>query len=99
MPVLSVPADDWARWVADNGGLVLDIREPVEWEQGTLPGSTLISMSEIVDRIGELPRDRPILCVCRSGNRSLQVAAYLDGLGFPTVANMVGGLKRLGLQH
>jgi rhodanese-related sulfurtransferase len=56
-------------------------------------------MSEIMDRIGELPRERPILCVCRSGNRSLQVAVYLDALGFPTVANMVGGLKRLGLQH
>lgn len=98
MPVHAVAAQEWEEWVTDNGAMVLDIREPPEWELGTLPGSTLISMSEILDRLDELPKDRPILCICRSGNRSHQVAAYLDALGYPTVANMVGGMKRLGLQ-
>lgn len=91
-------AEEWETWVTENRAMVLDVREPEEWEQGTLPGSTLISMSEIVERIDELPRKLPILCVCRSGARSSQVAVYLDASGFDYVANLAGGMKALGLQ-
>jgi rhodanese-related sulfurtransferase len=55
-------------------------------------------MTELVERIDELPKDRPILCVCRSGSRSQQVAAYLTMNGFGDVANLSGGLKALGMQ-
>jgi rhodanese-related sulfurtransferase len=54
-------------------------------------------MSEIIQRIDELPADRAILCVCRSGNRSQQVAAYLTMSGYENVANLSGGLKALGM--
>lgn len=93
-----VRASEWESWVAGNRAIVLDVREAREWAAGTLPGSVLVSMSEIVERIGELPTDRPILCVCRSGNRSQQVAAYLTMSGFDDVANLSGGMKALGLQ-
>jgi rhodanese-related sulfurtransferase len=96
--VHQVGAEEWEAWVTGNRAMVLDVREPGEWDQGTLPGSTLISMSEIVERIDELPRQLPILCVCRSGARSSQVAAYLDASGFDSVANLAGGMKALGLQ-
>ncbi len=102
MPVVNgvapVPAAEWETWVTENQGLILDVREPYEWEAGTLPGALLISMGELLERIDELPRDRPILCVCRSGSRSHQVAAYLAMSGFAGPANMVGGMKALGLQ-
>lgn len=94
----TVAADEWRTWVEDNDAAVLDIREPDEWALGTLPGAVLIPMGEVAGRIGELDRDRPLLVVCRSGSRSHHVARYLAILGYRRVANMVGGMKALGLQ-
>jgi len=94
----NVPAEKWETWVDANGGRILDIREPFEWEQGTLPGATLISMAEIPERLAELDTDEALLVVCRSGGRSQQVAMYLSMNGYSKVANMAGGMKALGLQ-
>lgn len=94
----NVPAHGWEEWVQAKEAVVLDVREPHEWELGTLPGSTLISMGELIERIEELEKETPILCVCRSGGRSAQVAEYLAASGYETVANMVGGVKALGMQ-
>lgn len=94
----NVPAHEWEDWISETGGLVLDIREPYEWELGVLPGATLISMGEIPERMGELDSGGTFLVVCRSGGRSQQVAAYLAMNGFTRVANMAGGMKALGLQ-
>ncbi len=94
----NVPAAEWASWIEKHQGLLLDIREPFEWEQGTLPGAMLISMSEIPERMAELKAERALLVVCRSGGRSQQVAMYLAMNGYEKVANMAGGMKALGLQ-
>lgn len=93
-----VPALEWETWIAEHGGRILDIREPFEWDQGTLPGAVLIPMGEIPQRIGELDVDQAVLVVCRSGGRSEQVATYLAMNGFTKVANLTGGMKALGLQ-
>ncbi|HSJ83326.1 MAG TPA: rhodanese-like domain-containing protein [Acidimicrobiia bacterium] len=97
--VESVDAPDWEPWIAETGGRILDIREPWEWEKGTLPDATLIPMGEIPGRLGELDTDQALLVVCRSGGRSQQVALYLAMNGFTKVANMAGGMKALGLQE
>lgn len=94
----NVPAAAWEDWATRNDAVILDVREPHEWQLGTLPGSTLLRMGELVDRLDELDRNRAVLCVCRSGARSGQVAAFLSAQGFDTVANMVGGVKALGMQ-
>lgn len=94
-----VPSQQWEDWVAENDAVVLDVRQPSEWDQGTLPEATRISITEIMDRIDELPKDRPILCVCRSGGRSQQVATYLAFNGYTGVANLAGGMHALGLQN
>jgi len=94
----NVPAETWETWIDESGGRVLDIREPFEWEQGILPGATLISMGEIPERMAELDTDEALLVVCRSGGRSQQVAMYLSMNGYSKVANMAGGMKALGLQ-
>lgn len=93
-----VPAAEWAQWAEDNSALILDVRQPKEWALGTLPDATLVSMHEIPTRLGELPKDQAILCVCRSGDRSGQVAAFLAQNGYDSVANMTGGMKALGMQ-
>ncbi len=94
----TVPAQNWREWVEETTGVLLDVREPREWEQGTLPEALLIPVSQIMERIDEIPADRPILCVCRSGSRSHQVAAFLKFSGYENVANMTGGMKALGMQ-
>ncbi len=95
----TVPATAWQEWVDETAGVLLDVREPKEWEQGTLPDALLIPVSQLMERIEEIPADRPILCVCRSGNRSHQVAAFLKFNGYEQVANMIGGMKALGMQR
>ena len=46
------------------------MREPHEWVEGHIPGSTLIPLGELPARVAEVPKDKQILVVCRSGNRS-----------------------------
>lgn len=93
-----VPATDWAKWVEDNDAVLLDVREPKEWELGTLPAAQLLSIGEIVERIDEIPQDQPVLCICRGGERSAQVAMFLAHKGY-TVANLNGGMHALGMQR
>ena len=98
MNYLDVSAADWSQWTKDNGAMILDVREPKEWALGTLPDATLVSMHEIPARLGEFSKAQAILCVCRSGDRSGQVAAFLTQNGYQSVANMTGGMKALGMQ-
>ena len=58
-----------------------------------------MSMNDIPTRMSELSTDQAILCVCRSGDRSNQVAAFLAHNGYSAVANMTGGMKALGMQR
>ena len=94
----TVPATEWENWLSENGGVVLDVREPWEWELGVLPGAIQISMGEIPARVADLDTDRAYLVVCHVGGRSQQVAAYLAMNGYERVANLAGGMKALGLQ-
>lgn len=95
--IAAVPAAEWRRWVDENNATILDVREPDEWALGTLPDAVLISQGEIMDRVDELPKGSAVLCVCRSGGRSANVASFLSFNGYE-VANLTGGMKELGLQ-
>lgn len=95
--VPQVNAADWETWVQSNEATILDVREPHEWALGTLPDALLISQRQLMDRIHEIPKDRPVLCVCRSGDRSAHVALFLAFNDFEA-ANMAGGMKALGMQ-
>lgn len=72
--------------------LVIDVREQWEYDEGHIPGVTLIPMNEISTRLNELPTDKEIVVTCRSGNRSGQVADFLRDQGFDNVHNMTGGI-------
>jgi rhodanese-related sulfurtransferase len=76
----------------DGGAFVLDVREPAEWADGHIPDATLIPLGELASRVGELPRDRNIVVVCRSGNRSAQGRDSLLAAGFPAVTSLDGGM-------
>lgn len=92
-----VPAADWRRWQETTGGILLDVREPLEWARGTLPGSTTLSLSLLPTSLDHLDAQQPVLVVCRAGNRSQLAAQFLVHKGFTRVANLAGGLRQIGL--
>ena len=80
------------RWQA--GELVIvDCREEAEYDATRVEGVPLIPMSEFLARVDELPEDRPLAILCRSGSRSAQVADYLTATGdHGEVDNVAGGI-------
>jgi rhodanese-related sulfurtransferase len=89
--VEDVSAEDGHEMV-EGGGYLLDVREADEWEAGHAPEAVWIPMGELEARVDELPRDRRIVVICRTGARSHVVAAALLGAGFDAV-NLDGGLR------
>lgn len=71
--------------------MVLDVCEPEEYEQGHVPGAINFPQAELASRLDELPRDRPLALICRSGVRSLRVAQFLRQVGFEQVMSVQGG--------
>ena len=77
--------------LVDAGALLLDVREDAEWEAGHAAQALHVSLSEVPDHLEELPRDRVVVCVCRSGARSARAANYLIEQGLQAV-NLEGGM-------
>ncbi|HXD69387.1 MAG TPA: rhodanese-like domain-containing protein [Gaiellales bacterium] len=75
----------------EEGALAVDVREPEEWQAGHVDGSLWIPLGELQSRAGELPRDRPLVIVCRSGARSGYAADALVAAGYDA-SNLAGGL-------
>jgi len=78
---------------------LLDVREPDEWQAGHIAGSQHIPLGQLRGRLGEVPKDKTIVAVCRHGNRSEAAARGLRTLGY-TVENLEGGVtawKQAGL--
>lgn len=76
--------------VSDDA-FILDVREPDEWTVGHVEGSLHIPMGQVPARVDEVPQDRRVVVVCRSGGRSARVTGYLRELGYDVV-NLEGGL-------
>ncbi len=73
---------------------LLDVRQPMEYQQGRLPGAMLVPLSELHARIGELGRDKTVVVYCRTGSRSASATGMLMSMGFEQVLNMEGGIVR-----
>jgi len=71
--------------------VILDVREPYEYEAGHIPGVVLIPLGELPNRLAEVPTDKPVVVTCRSGNRSGQAVNFLRQQGYTNVHNMSGG--------
>lgn len=78
------------------GAFVLDVREPSEWVEGHIEGATLIPLGELESRVAEVPADKQVVVVCRSGNRSATGRDILLGAGLPSVTSMAGGVNDWG---
>ena len=71
--------------------LAVDVREPVEYARGHVPGALNLPQADLADRLEELPRDRPLLLICQGGYRSLRAAQFLKQMGFEQVGSVSGG--------
>jgi rhodanese-related sulfurtransferase len=76
--------------------VVIDVRENFEYADGHIPGATLIPLGQIPNRLDEIPTDKTVVAVCRSGNRSGQATDFLREQGFDNVHNMQGGMNAWG---
>jgi rhodanese-related sulfurtransferase len=76
----------------DAGAFVLDVREQEEWNAFHIPGATLIPLGQLQSRLSEVPKDKQILVVCRTGHRSANGRDVLLAAGYPQVTSMAGGV-------
>lgn len=89
---LTVREVEDAMGAAGEQPLVVDVREPEEYRAGHLPGAILLPLRSLIERAPELPRDRRILLVCRSGRRSTRALHWLIEMGFERTFNLKGGI-------
>lgn len=89
--VLDVTPDDVAK---SSGAKIVDVREPAEYvgELGHIAGAELIVLQTLPDHLDRLPKDKPVVFICRSGVRSARAAAFAQANGFTQVYNMKGGM-------
>ena len=87
---MSVDASTLAARLADVQ--VLDVRYPNEWDAGRIHGARHIPLDDLEDRVDEVDRDRPVVTVCRSGDRSGRAAEWLRGEGVDA-ENLDGGMQ------
>lgn len=73
---------------------IIDVREDDEWisELGHISTAKLINLGKLPDKVSEVPKDKPVVIVCRSGGRSARATAFLKQQGFNYVYNMQGGM-------
>jgi rhodanese-related sulfurtransferase len=91
-----VPAAEVGPQVADalirDGAVLLDVREPDEWDAGRAPTAVFIPMSQVEGRLAELELTAKTVVVCRSGGRSAAITQVLTWRGFDAV-NLAGGMR------
>ncbi len=77
----------------DAGAFILDVRTPEEWKEFHISGATLIPLDQLETRLNEVPKDKEVVVVCRSGNRSKVGRDALKASGYMQVTSMSGGLN------
>ena len=82
--------------VLDDGGtpVILDVREPHEYDICRLPGSILIPLGQLGQRLDELNSDDEIVVHCKLGGRSAKAVEQMQQAGFTNVKNLTGGIDR-----
>ena len=86
-----------ARWLADTARekpVLLDVREPWEFQTCHIAGSTHVPMNEIPARAAEIDPDGEVVVICHHGGRSMQVAMFLEKQGYAKVHNLAGGVDQ-----
>jgi rhodanese-related sulfurtransferase len=81
-----------AMTMQSQGAFFLDVRQPDEWTQSHIQGATLIPLGDLPNRLKEVPKDKMVIVVCRTGVRAEQGRNILLSAGYTQVARMTGGI-------
>jgi rhodanese-related sulfurtransferase len=81
-----------AQHALDSGSVLVDVRGPGEWQAGHAPQAIHIPLDQLTRRLAELPADRHLITVCRSGHRSAIASGLLRGAG-RDASNLTGGMN------
>ena len=87
----SLPATDAIVETTTNALLLMDVREPHEWDAGHSPDAWSVPMSQLTERLAEVPTDRRLAIVCHAGSRSARVTEALIEAGYDAI-NVEGGM-------
>jgi rhodanese-related sulfurtransferase len=87
-----------ARRRAGDDLLLVDVREPVEYEVARVEGSSLLPLSLFDEWAPSLDRERETVFICHHGIRSAQVCAFLSRQGFERIYNLAGGIDRWSVE-
>lgn len=85
-----------AKMEADKEAVYIDVREMDEFAAGHIEGMTNMPLSAFANEYTELPKDKEIVLICRSGNRSMQAATFLQEQGYKNITNVSGGMLAWG---
>ncbi len=95
LQAMSVPAVDVkvAQSMNQQGALLLDVREPEEFKAVHAVNAQLIPLGQLGDRLKEIEahKNKPVVVICRSGNRSAKAVSMLQEAGYTNVNNVSGG--------
>ena len=92
-PVVNdLSADEVARGLTEGRIMLVDVREPHEWQIGHIDAARLIPLGELPNRMGELDPSADIVVHCKAGGRSAKAVALLKEKGYRNVWNMKGGI-------
>jgi rhodanese-related sulfurtransferase len=82
----------WLEDASREKPILLDVREPWEFDKARIAGAMLIPLREVPARLAEIDEESDVVAFCHLGGRSLQVAMFLEKQGFKRVHNLVGGI-------
>lgn len=90
--VPTVDAEEAHRLLEAGDAVIVDVREPAEWQEARIPGARHIPLGQLPDRHEEVPEDQTVILQCRSGARSATACAHLMEAGLEEVYNLEGGI-------
>ena len=90
MAISEIGVDELAERLA-AGAVVVDVREPDEWEAGHIAGAVHVPLASVPEHVDAFRSATPVHVICKAGGRSLRAAEYVAGLGVEVV-NVAGGM-------
>ena len=90
---VDISVDEALRLWQNKEAIIIDVRTPGEYRDGHIPGVVNIPLDELEKRMGEIPKDKKTVLICRTGSRSAQGTRLLRSKGFNNVYNSTGGMS------
>lgn len=92
-PAVDVSVTEALRLWQTKEAVLIDIRTPLEYRDGHIPGVANIPLDELERRMNEVPKDRKVVLICRTGSRSAEGTKMLRSKGMANVFNSTGGMS------